>query len=425
MIKLNNMKKMKIISLLVIVLVVALGYLSLVFFQKARVDRSWPFNSRIGQKLPDFVKYWGYLLTNPEEKTISSSFGNLNLDYHQIPSTSATGGGGAIEVLKDHIILTTLDNGEMFLFNSLTKNFSTNPSNLMNNYASIRDTFLNKESFEFLVLAVVDNEDGCKKIKLDIFDYYFDGVSFMIDNPKTVWESEKACDLPTHSGASGRIAFFQENYFISTGYFNGMVYSDFESSMNPFPQSPTSSFGKVIKFDRTNGYEASIFSLGHRAPQGLFVSSDNMELLLSEIGQKGGDEFNLILEGLNYGWPCKTPGTLYAYPNYSTVPWPEDLSMLGCLDDEFEEPLFSWGPVIAISQGFQYSGKYFENLDNSFVFGSLAGLSLFVIASEDGKMIDKGSIKIGERIRDIIQTYDQKIALYTDGGSLIIVSNEL
>lgn len=87
--------------------------------------------------------------------------------------------------------------------------------------------------------------------------------------------------------------------------------------------------------------------------------------------------------------------------------------------------MFSWGPLIAISQGFQYSGKYFVNLDNSFVFGSLAGLSLFVIAPEDGKMIDKGSIKIGERIRDIIQTYDQKIALYTDGGSLIIVSNDL
>lgn len=155
----------------------------------------------------------------------------------------------------------------------------------------------------------------------------------MIDNPKMAWESEKACDLPTHSGASGRIAFFQGNYFILTGYFNGMVYSDFESSMNPFPQLPTSSFGKVIKFDRMNGYEASIFSLGHRAPQGLFVSSDNMELLLSEIGPKGGDEFNLILKGLNYGWPCKTPGTLYAYPNDSTVPWPEDLSTLGCLGD--------------------------------------------------------------------------------------------
>lgn len=109
------------------------------------------------------MKYWGYSLTNPEEKTVSSSFGNIKLDYHQIPSTSGTG-GGAIEVLKDHIILTTLDNGELFLFNSLTKKFSTNPSNLMNKYASIRDTFLNKEEFEFLVLAVVDIEDGCKMI---------------------------------------------------------------------------------------------------------------------------------------------------------------------------------------------------------------------------------------------------------------------
>ena len=419
------MKKKKIISTLVIVLVIALLYLSFNYFQKARVDRRWPFNSRIGQILPGFVKYWGYSLTNPKEKTISSSFGNLNLDYHQIPSTFAIGGGGAIEVLEDNIILTTLDNGEMFLFNSLTKKFSTGPSNLMNNYASIRDTFINKELFEFLVLAVVNVDGDCKQIKLDIFKYYFDDDSFVLDNPKTVWNSEKACDMPTHSGASGRIANFQDNYFISTGYFNGMEYFDLESSMNPFPQSPTSSFGKVIKIDRMNEYEASIFTLGHRAPQGLFVSSDNTKLLLSEIGPKGGDEFNLISEGLNYGWPCRTPGTLYRYPSVSTIPWPEDLSMLGCLDVEFEEPLFSWGPVIAISQGFQYSGEYFENLDSSFVFGSLAGTSLFVIASEDGKMIDKGRIKIGERVRDIIQTYDQKIALYTDGGSLIIVSNEL
>ena len=34
-------------------------------------------------------------------------------------------------------------------------------------------------------------------------------------------------------------------------------------------------------------------------------------------------------------------------------------------------------------------------------------------------------IRIGERIRDILQTQDERIAIYTDVGSLVLVSKNM
>ncbi len=47
----------------------------------------------------------------------------------------------------------------------------------------------------------------------------------------------------------------------------------------------------------------SIYSYGHRNPQGLVFNPERNELWSSEHGPKGGDEINLIEAGKNYGWP--------------------------------------------------------------------------------------------------------------------------
>jgi glucose/arabinose dehydrogenase len=62
------------------------------------------------------------------------------------------------------------------------------------------------------------------------------------------------------------------------------------------------------------GLEAptTIWSFGHRDPQGLWLDRASGELLGVEHGPKGGDELNVILPGGNYGWPLFTYGIDYS-----------------------------------------------------------------------------------------------------------------
>lgn len=59
----------------------------------------------------------------------------------------------------------------------------------------------------------------------------------------------------------------------------------------------------------------SIWSYGHRDAQGLVYDQDTQTLFAAEHGPKGGDEFNIIQKGGNYGWPLFTYGI-----DYSGVP---------------------------------------------------------------------------------------------------------
>lgn len=65
-------------------------------------------------------------------------------------------------------------------------------------------------------------------------------------------------------------------------------------------QDPDSFNGKIVRMDEAG--EMSIFSLGHRNPQGISWSEAGT-MYASEHGQSANDEINVIEEGRNYGWP--------------------------------------------------------------------------------------------------------------------------
>lgn len=56
---------------------------------------------------------------------------------------------------------------------------------------------------------------------------------------------------------------------------------------------------------------ASIWSYGHRNPQGMVYDAANNRIWVVEHGPKGGDELNLIEPGKNYGWPKTSYGINY------------------------------------------------------------------------------------------------------------------
>ena len=398
-------------------------FLSAFYFLKdARKNRTWPFNSGLVLYFPQWVKYYAYKFTNPADKKLSTQFYKISLQYFTIPNTDSVGGGGSINLLKKNKILLTLNDGSNYIFNSKTSEFTSIKSNFKNKYSSIRDVYYDGKLSKIFLLGMEKINDDCKQIKFDSYEIKYLEKKYKFENRFNIWKSEKLCNNPMENNGGGRIAKFNNNFFISTGFFTQNI----NSGIVQFPQDKNSSFGKIIKINDINKHNnSSIFSIGHRNPQGLFVSEKFKLLLSTEHGPFGGDEINIINEANNYGWPCKSYGVKYSYDfKKNTKSWPDDLKKYGCNKNKiFTDPLFSWSPSIGASQGLEYKGEEFKKFQNNFFVSSLKGNSLFrLLMSEKQKIINFEKIFISERIRDLTETSDGKILLYTDGGSLILLS---
>jgi len=411
------MKKKIIINLLIVIFFVSIG--TFVFIKKARENRSWPFNSSLGHYLPKSLKYYAYKFTNTNENIIETHFYDLKVNYYSIPSSNSVGNGGGIDNFENNKVLVILDNGEVFFFNTEKKSFDkTKNFKLKESYVSIRD--IHYKDSELLILGVKELNNNCWAI---ILDKYFkiksdNTISFNYDD--TIWMSEEYCGDILANNAGSRIVKFNNKIYISTGYFTPYIFS----GINTFPQDDKSSFGKIIEINEDG--RSIIFSRGHRNPQGLFIY-DNEFILSTEHGPRGGDELNLIKKNNNYGWPCETLGSLYSYENTGIKKdiWlnKKKLEEYGC--EEFEsyiKPIYAWTPSIAASQGIQYQSDYFNIFKNNIILGSLGGLSLFRMILDEGKIINIESINVNERVRDILETQNGRIAIYSDGGSIILLS---
>ncbi len=111
-----------------------------------------------------------------------------------------------------------------------------------------------------------------------------------------------------------RIVFDKNNYlFVSSG----------ERGTQPKVQELDNDHGKIHRlfddgrvpednpFAKQKGANASIWTYGHRNPQGMVYDAANDRVWAVEHGPKGGDELNLIEKGKNYGWPKTSYGINY------------------------------------------------------------------------------------------------------------------
>jgi aldose sugar dehydrogenase len=64
-------------------------------------------------------------------------------------------------------------------------------------------------------------------------------------------------------------------------------------------------------FVSVKGAKPTIWSYGHRNPQGMVYDASTDRIWAIEHGPKGGDELNLIEKGKNYGWPKTSYGINY------------------------------------------------------------------------------------------------------------------
>lgn len=149
------------------------------------------------------------------------------------------------------------------------------------------------------------------------------------------------------------------------------------------------------------------WTIGHRNVLGM-AFDDKGRLWAHEMGPRGGDEFNLIEKGNNYGWPVVSNGRNYSgtdIPDHDTRP-------------DFAVPKISWTPVISPSSMSIYqTGKYndFPAWQGNALISGLSSKALIVVTLDDNNgAAERYRYDMGERIRSVL-TVDGQVWLLEDG----------
>jgi glucose/arabinose dehydrogenase len=137
----------------------------------------------------------------------------------------------------------------------------------------------------------------------------------------------------------------------------------------------------------------SIWSYGHRNPQGLAFSPATGELFSSEHGPRGGDELNLVRRGLNYGWPVISYGMNYNGTTFTELTAKEGM----------EQPIAYWVPSLATCGLNFYAGDLFPKWKHQLFLASLAAEQFLRIEIVGGKAVSQEVLfKDLGRIRHVI-----------------------
>jgi aldose sugar dehydrogenase len=229
---------------------------------------------------------------------------------------------------------------------------------------------------------------------------------------KTIFQVSPAKDTPVHFG--GRMAFLPDGSLVMTTG-DGFDYREQAQRLQ-------SGLGKIVRltddgramagnpFVGRENAQASIWSYGHRNPQGLAVDAVSGRLWEHEHGPRGGDEINLIVKGGNYGWPVATFGLDYSGATISPFK-----RYKGMIDGRVV-----WVPSIAPSGLAVYRGALWPDWQGDLIVGALVNKEVRRIdVDADGKVVGQSRIfpKISARIRDVRVAPDGAVWVTTDEDS--------
>ncbi len=196
--------------------------------------------------------------------------------------------------------------------------------------------------------------------------------------------AEPFLDRTAHYGS--RVQFGSDGMVYMTA--GDRQFKDF--GPNHVSQDLTNELGTVLRLEPDGSIPAdnpfvddddavdSIFSYGHRNPQGLDRHPETDEMWVSEHGEKGGDEINRLQAGGNYGWPIADRGCNYGTENpVAPDPQPGDGTI---------EAAHVWACGVArfppAGMTF-YDGDAFPAWEGNLFVGNLAGQYLGRLTVED------------------------------------------
>ncbi len=225
---------------------------------------------------------------------------------------------------------------------------------------------------------------------------------------------------------SAQPGFSQSHHFGSRIVFDGkghLFFSVGDRGNRDLAQSLDTDNGKIhrIKLDGSipadnpfkdkKGQVRSIWSFGHRNPQGLFYDRSSEKLWEQEHGPKGGDEINLISAGKNYGWPIITYGK-----EYSGWTIGDGLTK----QKGMEQPVKYFVPSIAPSGLMVYSGKLFPKWKGVFFSGALVLKHINIVVIKKDRALGEHRLfkELRRRIRNVGEAPDGSIYFSSDSGEI-------
>lgn len=219
--------------------------------------------------------------------------------------------------------------------------------------------------------------------------------------------------------AGGRIAFDGKGHvFLSIGIKGGSEYAGVQDLDKPYGKIHRVRDDGAIPADNPfvdmPGALPTIWTYGHRSPQGLEVDPRTGTLWETEMGPRGGDEVNVLRPGGNYGWPLYSRGM-----NYDGTP--VDLAKeLGIeLDlDALEHPVVDLTPSPAVSSFVVYRGDAFPEWRGNLLVGTLKATELYRMVVRGDRVVHRETLLEGlGRIRDVETGPDGSVYLLLEHAS--------
>ena len=173
-------------------------------------------------------------------------------------------------------------------------------------------------------------------------------------------------------------------------------------------------------FVGTEGALESIFSYGHRNPQGLATHPVTGRIWETEHGPMGGDETNLLAAGKNYGWPEISYGI-----NYDGTSVTDKTSAQG-----MQQPVLYWVPSIAVCGIDFCRGREFPRWRNNLLVTGLSYEEVRrLVVSRNRVIHEEVLLKGAGRVRDVtcspsgeiyvlLNTPDIVVRLTNDGRAM-------
>ena len=164
-------------------------------------------------------------------------------------------------------------------------------------------------------------------------------------------------------------------------------------------------------FVKQAGALGSVWSYGHRNPQGFFFHPVTGKLWETEHGPRGGDEVNIVEKGHNYGWPRISYGFM------DGTGMPTETTAL----DSMDQPVAHYEPSPGICPILVYNGNRFPNWKGSVLVGVMGHEELKRLTVDGSKVVKQEVVFKGlGRVRDIVLGPDGYLylALANPGASL-------
>ena len=289
----------------------------------------------------------------------------------------------------------------------------------------VRGIYFDAES-SVLYFSVQPFDQACHGLQLWSAEIDVERVS--ADTPILIFQTTPCVESasgPERFG--GRVTMGADGtLYLSTGDFGFGVSTireeqqDGDYQKRPIELEAPGSLGAVVAIESSG--ESFVMSRGHRNPQGLHFDPESGVLWESEHGPKGGDEINIIQEGLDYGWPDVTYGGPYGGvaqpdPTWAVGRW------YGMNHSGYEPPVMTWLPAIAASQLLVYRGDEFPAWQGDVLLGAFRG-DIHRVRIESSRAIFDEVIPIGVRPRDIIELVDGALLITTDDNEMLVVTQE-